>query len=158
MSAAGDPVEAYLQELRERLGVRGRRRQRIVDEIAEHLRDAIEAEAPGCEDASRAALAAIARLGPAHELAGRFKELRRGRKLTISRALAPWALAAGASALATATVWAFQPGSEHLHHVRAPVATATRCASATPHGGASRHEPPASPTRVACVARPGARR
>jgi hypothetical protein len=128
---AGDPIDSYLHELRRELRVSRWARRRIVLEARAHLLDAIEVERTHGLDETAATELALARFGLAGETARQFDGVSSKRTVLLRRALAPWIAAAAVTSMASATVWAFQPGSPaarvdvHAPAVRAPAAAAT---------------------------------
>jgi hypothetical protein len=106
-----DPIDSYLRELRRELRVSRWARRRIVLEARAHLLEAVEVERAHGLDEAEAAARALARFGVAGETARRFDGVRSKRTVLLRRALAPWVAALAVTSMASATVWAFQPGS-----------------------------------------------
>jgi hypothetical protein len=129
-----DPIDAYLRELRRELRVSRWARRRIVLEARAHLLEAIEVECAHGLDEATAAELALARFGLAGETARQFDGVSSKRKVLLRRALAPWIAAAAVTSMASATVWAFQPGSPatHASAAQAPAAQAPAAHVAAP--------------------------
>ena len=106
-----DPIDAYVRDFARRLRARGAARRRILAEVRAHLLDAADAERCRASEPSLAAERAIARFGLAGETAGQFNGLATRRGVVLRRALVPWVAAVALTSGATASVWAFQPGT-----------------------------------------------
>jgi hypothetical protein len=156
-----DPIDAYLRELKRELRVRRRTRRRILEEVRAHLLDAAEGERSRTAEGSAAAERAVVRFGLAAETARQFNRVTCRRGVVPVRALVPWIAAVALSSLATATVWAFDPGpvppqtrlaSGHLAQRQRCVPRAGMLSPA--RRGVQRPSfPPAPRTQAACGAR-----
>jgi HAAS len=112
--ARRDPIETYVRELGDELRAPRRARRRLLREVRAHLHDAVAAGRCDSLDTGHAAERALARFGPADEMASQFNRLPHRRRVLLRRALVPWlAAAAVLTTSASASVWAFQPGSAH---------------------------------------------
>jgi hypothetical protein len=138
-----DLLDAYLGDLKRALRGPRRKRGRILLEIRAHLLDAAEAEPSWRTDEGLATERAILRFGPAAETARQFNRCAGAKPLR--RAIAPLIAALAVTSTATATVWAFSPGSGAPRSRRAPS-----------HLLAPRR--PAAPLREASRSKPAARR
>jgi hypothetical protein len=106
MSAADDPVGAYVRALEAQLQIRGpRRRRRILNEVRAHLSEALIDLEPGCSREG-AAREAIARFGSAREIAAVFNATRGERRPLARRLVTLWATWIVAMAMGSVTVWA----------------------------------------------------
>jgi hypothetical protein len=106
MSAADDPVGAYVRALEAQLQIRGpRRRRRILDEVRAHLSEALIDVEPGCSRDS-AAREAIARFGSPREIAAVFNATRGERRPLARRLVTLWSAWIVAMAMGSVTVWA----------------------------------------------------
>ncbi len=118
-----DPIDAYLRELQRELRVSRWARRRIVLEVRAHLLEAAAAERAHGVDDEGAAERALVRFGLASDTARQFDGVRSKRTVLLRRALVPWVAAAAVTSMASATVWAFQPGPPvarvHAGHVYA---------------------------------------
>jgi hypothetical protein len=141
---AADPIDRYLRELRRELRVSRWARRRIVLEARAHLLEAVEAERAYGLDAVRAAERALARFGMASDTARQFDGVGSKRTVLLRRTLVPWVAALAVTSMASATVWAFQPGSPAAHaHVHAAAVHA-----AAVHAPAARTHRPAHAPRL----------
>jgi hypothetical protein len=140
-----DPIEAYLGELGRELRVSRWARRRILVEARAHLLEAAEAELAHGIDAASATERALARFGLASDTARQFDGVRSTRTVLLRRALVPWVAAAVVTSMASASVWAFQPGTSaaHVHahssHIASHLQGSTR---ARPHPHTIRRQPP----------------
>jgi hypothetical protein len=99
VTRGADPVEAYLDDLRRRLGPVEADAERLVDEVEGHLRDVQdELTAAGATPAA-AAEEAVRRLGPAAAVAAGFPRRGPGRAATAGRWVAVGLVVVGAGAL-----------------------------------------------------------
>jgi hypothetical protein len=134
-----DPIDSYLRELRSELRVSRWARRRIVLEARAHLLEAVEVERTRGLDEAEAAARALARFGLAGETARQFDGVSSKRTVLLRRALAPWVAALAVTSMASATVWAFQPGSPaDRPGVRAPAIHAGAVRGGAVGGGAVR--------------------
>jgi hypothetical protein len=92
MSAVG-PIDEYLAELSLYLTVGGRRRRRVLEEVADHLEEAVEWRQSEGETPEAAALHAIAQFGPPAVVARSFSAAWGGARL---RHAVAWVVGAGA--------------------------------------------------------------
>ncbi len=114
-----DRIDSFLEDLAHELRVPRRARRRILSEVRAHLLDAAEAEQASTGEAS-AAERAVLRFGPAAETARQFDRPAARRAALLRRALAPSVAAFALSSIATATVWAFEPGQAPSRSRQAP--------------------------------------
>jgi hypothetical protein len=141
---ANDPIDSYLHELRRELRVSRWARRRIVLEARAHLQEAVEAERTHGLKQDEAIERALARFGVAGETARQFDGISSKHAVLLRRTLVPWVAAVAVTSMASATVWAFQPGSSAARagaHAAAAHAPAARTrvhdgAAADAHGSA----------------------
>lgn len=133
--SAEDPIDAYMVELRAHLRARGRRRQRIVEEVEDHLSARCgDLRRQGLSEPRAAAREAIARFGDARGVADQFNAQRRPR-IVERRLTALWVSWIAAMAMGTATVWAAvdSPGARSRigrGAAAAPISAPARCGGA----------------------------
>ncbi len=123
-----NPIADYIEQLSVLL--RRRRRRRILAEVRAHLLESAAADPCHRVDPQLAALHAVGRFGSPLRVAGQFNAVRRRPRALIQRAAALMLASAGMATLGTATVWALEPGTAHVHHLqrveRTPAAQAHR--------------------------------
>lgn len=140
-----DPIDAYLRELGRELRVSRWARRRILVEARTHLLDAADAERARGVDAAGATERALMRFGLAGDTARQFDGVRSTRTVLLRRTLVPWVAAVAVTSMASASVWAFQPGTSaaHVHGHSAPVVSHPHgSASSRPHPHTIRRQPP----------------
>jgi hypothetical protein len=127
-----NPIDAYVRELAGELRAPAWRRRRILIEVRAHLLEAAEAERAQTRDEPTAVARALERFGRAEQTAREFNRARRRRRALVRRTLVPWVAAAAVTSMASASVWAFEPGGGVRHSPRPTRAPALKAPPASP--------------------------
>jgi hypothetical protein len=134
-----DPIDSYLHELRRELRVSRWARRRILLEARAHLQEAVEAERAHGLEHDEAVERALARFGVAGENARQFDGVSSKRAVLLRRTLVPWVAAVTVTSMASATVWAFQPGASAARAGAHAAVVHTPAARTRVHDAAAAH-------------------